>query len=73
MHAVPFADVAQDLLEAVRQKQEFTFDEYKAILDLQCGVQPSATNGAAQAADRNYNMYLIELHGLELENSAEGG
>ncbi|KAI0778405.1 Sec8 exocyst complex component-specific domain-containing protein [Trametes elegans] len=62
-----------DLLEAVRQKQEFTFDEYKAILDLQCGVQPSATNGAAQAADRNYNMYLIELQGLELENSAEGG
>ncbi|KAI0375224.1 hypothetical protein BV20DRAFT_1009421 [Pilatotrama ljubarskyi] len=62
-----------DMLDAVRQKQEFTFDEYKAILDLRCGVQPSPTNGVAQAADRNYNMYLIELHGLELENSAEGG
>ncbi|TBU63725.1 Sec8 exocyst complex component-specific domain-containing protein [Dichomitus squalens] len=61
-----------ELLETVRQKQEFTFDEYKAILDLQCGVQPSAAGGAAQAADRNYNMYLIELHGLELENSADG-
>ncbi|KAI0830535.1 Sec8 exocyst complex component-specific domain-containing protein [Trametes gibbosa] len=61
-----------DMLDTVRQKQEFTFDEYKAILDLQCGVQPSHTNGAAQAADRNYNMYLIELHGLELENSADG-
>ena len=57
----------------MRQKQEFTFDEYKAILDLQCGVEPSRTGGVAQAADRNYNMYLIELHGLELENSADGG
>ncbi|KAI0361385.1 hypothetical protein OH77DRAFT_1417634 [Trametes cingulata] len=62
-----------DMLDTVRQKQEFTFDEYKAILDLQCGVQPSPTNGMAQATDRNYNMYLIELHGLELENSAEAG
>ncbi|RPD82339.1 hypothetical protein L226DRAFT_541685 [Lentinus tigrinus ALCF2SS1-7] len=60
-----------ELLDAVRQKQEFTFDEYKAILDLQCGVEPSRTGGVAQAADRNYNMYLIELHGLELENSAD--
>ncbi|KAI0673359.1 Sec8 exocyst complex component-specific domain-containing protein [Trametes maxima] len=61
-----------DMLDTVRQKQEFTFDEYKAILDLQCGVHPNQISGAAQAADRNYNMYLIELHGLELENSAEG-
>ena len=58
-------------MDAVRQKQEFTFDEYKAILDLQCGVEPSPT-GVAQAADLNYNMYLIELHGLELENSSDG-
>lgn len=60
------------MLDTVRQKQEFTFDEYKAILDLQCGVQPNLKNNGAQAADRNYNMYLIELHGLELENSADG-
>ena len=64
----------QELLDTVRQKQEFTFDEYKAILDLQCDVQSSAApGGAAQATDRSYNMYLIELHGLELENSADGG
>ncbi|KAI8990488.1 Sec8 exocyst complex component-specific domain-containing protein [Trametes punicea] len=61
-----------EMLDTVRQKQEFTFDEYKAILDLQCGVQPTQTGGAPQATDRNYNMYLIELHGLELENSADG-
>ncbi|KAI9057726.1 hypothetical protein FKP32DRAFT_1607095 [Trametes sanguinea] len=61
-----------DMLETVRQKQEFTFEEYKAILDLQCGVQSNPVGGVPQAADRNYNMYLIELHGLELENSADG-
>ncbi|KAI0756775.1 Sec8 exocyst complex component-specific domain-containing protein [Daedaleopsis nitida] len=61
-----------EMLDMVRNKQEFTFDEYKAILDLQCGVELSRTGGVAQAADRNYNMYLIELHGLELENSADG-
>ncbi|KAI0801047.1 Sec8 exocyst complex component-specific domain-containing protein [Fomes fomentarius] len=60
-----------EMLDSVRRKQEFTFDEYKAILDLQCGVELSRTGGVAQAADRNYNMYLIELHGLELENSAD--
>ena len=26
---------------------------------------------AAQATDRNYSMYIIELHGLELEISAD--
>ncbi|CAL1695106.1 unnamed protein product [Somion occarium] len=62
----------QDLLDVIRQKQEFSFDEYKTLLDLQCGVDPTAGEYAgAQAVDRNYNMYLIELHGLELENSAD--
>lgn len=62
----------QDLLDNIRQKQEFTFEEYKSLIDLQCGVDPKlGENAAAQATDRNYNMYLIELHGLELENSAE--
>ena len=60
-------------MDAVRQKQEFSFDEYKVILDLQCGVDPSLGEKAAgQASDRNYNMYLIELHGLELESSSDG-
>lgn len=62
----------QELLDAIRQKQEFTFDEYKIILDLQCGVDPTqGEKAASQATDRNYNMYVIELHGLELENSAD--
>lgn len=64
--------VAQDLLDTIRQAQEFSFDEYKTILDLRCGVDPTqGEKGLAQATDRNYNMYVIELHGLELENSAD--
>lgn len=59
-------------MDAIRTKQEFSFDEYKTLLDLQCGVDPTAgESGGAHATDRNYNMYLIELHGLELENSAD--
>ena len=61
------------MLDRVREKQEFSFDEYKVIIDLQCGVDPTLGEKAdGQATDRNYNMYLIELHGLELENSSDG-
>ena len=56
----------------MREKQEFSFDEYKVIIDLQCGVDPTLGEKAAgQATDRNYNMYVIELHGLELERSTD--
>lgn len=62
----------QDLLDAIRVKQEFSFDEYKTILDLLCGVDPTqGESAAAHATDRNYSMYVIELHGLELENSGD--
>lgn len=61
-----------ELLDAIRVKQEFSFDEYKTILDLLCGVDPTqGESAAAHATDRNYSMYVIELHGLELENSAD--
>lgn len=60
------------MLDKVREKQEFSFDEYKVIIDLQCGVNPAlGEKAAAQATDRNYNMYVIELHGLELERSTD--
>ncbi|KAG1757763.1 Sec8 exocyst complex component-specific domain-containing protein [Suillus lakei] len=62
----------QGLLDSIRQNQNFTFDEYKTILNLQCGVDQSIGEaGVARAADRNYSMYLIDLHGLELESSAD--
>jgi exocyst complex component 4 len=57
------------MLEGIRQKQVFSFDEYQTMLNLQCGV--SQTEGAAQATDRNYSMYVIDLHGLELETTAD--
>ncbi|KAG9314216.1 exocyst complex component sec8 [Chiua virens] len=60
----------QGLLDSVRRNKIFSFDEYKVILNLQCGVDQSLGDSAAsKAADRNYGMYSIELHGLELESS----
>lgn len=64
--------VFQGLLDSVRANKMFSFDEYKVMLDLQCGVDRSLGDaGAASATDHNYGMYAIELHGLELENSID--
>lgn len=64
----------QGLLDSIRQHQNFTFDEYKTMLNLQCGVDQSIGEaGVAKATDHNYSMYLIDLHGLELESSADIG
>ncbi|ETW86911.1 hypothetical protein HETIRDRAFT_377575 [Heterobasidion irregulare TC 32-1] len=62
-----------EMLDSIRKKQVFTFDEYKAMLDLQCGVDQSNRNGAPQATDRNYSMYVIDLHGLELGEDGDEG
>lgn len=60
------------MLDGIRKKQSFSFDEYKTMLDLQCGVaQHSVGAGAPKASDRNYSMYVIDLHGLELESSGD--
>jgi exocyst complex component 4 len=60
------------MLDSIREKQLFSFDEYKTVLDLQCGVNPrQGEAGPAQATDRNYSMYVIDLHGLELESSED--
>lgn len=62
--------VSQEMLETIRQKQCFTFDEYQTMLNLQCGVDPAeGESGIAKATDRNYGMYVIELHGLEINSS----
>jgi exocyst complex component 4 len=61
------------MLDSIRQKQLFSFDEYQTMLNLQCGVnQTKGDAGVATATDRNYNMYVIDLHGLELERSTDG-
>lgn len=60
----------QGLLDSVRTNRMFAFDEYKVILNLQCGVdQCLGDSAASKATDRNYGMYSIELHGLELEST----
>ncbi|KAG5353237.1 hypothetical protein C0989_009200 [Termitomyces sp. Mn162] len=60
----------QDMLDNIRKKALFTFEDYQTMLNLQCGVnQNDGEAGAAKATDRNYSMYMIELHGLELEGS----
>ena len=59
------------MLDSIRRKQAFTFDEYKVMLDLQCGVdRTSGVQSAPKATDRNYSMYVIDLHGMELEKGA---
>ncbi|KAJ7783589.1 exocyst complex component sec8 [Mycena maculata] len=58
----------QDMLDGIRKKQWFTFDEYQTMLNLQCKV--GGDGDGPKAADRNYSMYVIDLHGLEMESGA---
>ncbi|PFH54828.1 hypothetical protein AMATHDRAFT_134263 [Amanita thiersii Skay4041] len=60
----------QEMLDGIREKQVFSFDEYQSMLNLQCGVDPSIPSEGQKTTDRNYSMYVIELHGLELEKSS---
>lgn len=62
------------MLNSIKQQQEFSFDDYQIMLALQCGVvdlNPSDPRHslATQATDRNYSMYVIDLHGLEIEQN----
>ncbi|KAI3622267.1 sec8 exocyst complex component specific domain-containing protein [Moniliophthora roreri] len=60
----------QDMIEEIRKEQVYTFDEYQVMLALQCGVDPKGgSNRTSQSTDRNYSMYMIDLHGLEIEES----
>lgn len=60
------------MLEGIRAKQEFSFDEYQTMLMLQCGIDPAQGDaGIGTATDRNYSAYVIDLHGLELDQSSQ--
>lgn len=60
------------MLDSIRQKQFFSFEQYETMLNLQCGVDPTQGEaGRTQATDRNYSMYVIDLHGLELEKDSQ--
>jgi exocyst complex component 4 len=62
------------LLEKVKKEQAFTFEEYRSMLNLQCGFdQGQAQDVTPQtAADKNFGHYAIELHRLEMEISGAG-
>ncbi|KAK7059154.1 exocyst subunit [Paramarasmius palmivorus] len=60
----------QEMIQEIRKEQIYTFDDYQVMLALQCGVDPKGgDNRTSQATDRNYSMYMIDLHGLEIEDS----
>jgi exocyst complex component 4 len=60
------------MLTLIRKQQTFTFDQYEVMLNLQCGVDQSQKDrSGAQAMDKNYSMYIIDLHGLELETQKD--
>jgi len=60
------------MLALIRKQQTFTFDQYEVMLNLQCGVDQSRKDrSGSQAMDKNYGMYIIDLHGLELETQKE--
>lgn len=54
------------MLDGVRKRPQFSFDEYKSMLYLQCGVDQ--TLGDPGVTDNDINMHLIELHGLVVDD-----
>lgn len=60
------------MIESIKVKQEFAFEEYHVMLKLMCGVDQTIPNtGPVQAADRSYGMHFIELQQLEMESANE--
>jgi exocyst complex component 4 len=55
----------QAMLDRIRIKQTFRFEEYQAMLNLQCGVDQG------EATDPNYSMYLLDLQRLDVERMDE--
>jgi len=56
----------EKMLQSARKRPMFSFDEYKSMLCLQCGVDQ--TLGEAALTDKDVNMYIIELHGLVVDD-----
>ncbi|PVF94506.1 hypothetical protein CPB86DRAFT_833230 [Serendipita vermifera] len=67
-----FSLTPREMLASIKKKPQFTLEEYKSMLNFQCGVdQALGENGASNATDRNYHAYLTELHALAIEDSTE--
>ena len=59
----------QEMLNGAREKHLFNFDEYKTMLNFQCGVDPSDSGTASKAIDHDYSSYIVELQGLKMDKS----
>ena len=59
------------MLEKVQEKSMFSFEEYRSMLNLQCGVDQNL--GDRAAGDADYNIYLMELHALAIDDMEDGG
>lgn len=57
------------MLEGIKKERTFSFEQYRSMLNLQCGLDQGLPQGTAQPSDNNYNKYAIDLHGLEMEYS----
>jgi len=63
-----FFQAPSDMIDGIKRRQEFSFEEYQVMLKLQCGVdQTLGEAGASQAFDKGYGMHLIDLQRLEME------
>lgn len=56
----------QEMLSIAREHPQFSFDEYKAMLNLQSGVDQALGDNAP--GNSEYRMHLIDLHALTIDD-----
>jgi len=54
------------MLDAIRRQPEFSFEEYKSMLNFQCGVDQTMSDPGLGSSD--FNLYLIDLHALAMDD-----
>lgn len=60
------------MLASIKRRPQFTLDDYKSMLNFQCGVdQAGGEQSISNASDTNYNSYVTELHALAIEESTD--
>lgn len=62
-----FSTTPADMLKSIKEKPLFTFEEYRSMLNFQCGVDQSIRDPAnIQPKDPAYNTYISQLHELAI-------
>lgn len=60
------------MLKSVKEKPLFTFEEYRSMLNFQCGVDQSIRDPASvQPKDPAYSTYISQLHELAIGDIAD--